>query len=64
MYNLQNPMKLRFLGDKGQAGGIETDLYFASSPLAFNSPKRTNDIDALLNAIHTAEKHVCYPSSY
>lgn len=51
-------MKLRFLGQHGN--GIETDLFFASSPLAFNTPKRTNDIDAIVNGLKTAEKYISF----
>lgn len=53
LYNLEFPMRLK-LGRHEE----DTYLYFASSPLVFNTPKRTNDIDALLHVINTAEKCV------
>ncbi|KAF8570439.1 hypothetical protein P879_02387 [Paragonimus westermani] len=50
-YNLTNPMVINL-------NGIESKLYFSSSPPEFNPPGRTYDLEAILNTIRKAKKFI------
>ncbi|KAF7232726.1 hypothetical protein EG68_07359 [Paragonimus skrjabini miyazakii] len=50
-YNLTHPMMI-------ELNGIESKLYFSSSPPEFNPPGRTYDLEAILNTIRKAKKFI------
>nr|CAH8828942.1 unnamed protein product [Trichobilharzia regenti] len=50
-YNSTNPLVT-------EINGMQSQVYFSSSPLLFNPPGRNNDLDALLSIINKAEKFV------
>lgn len=50
-FNILNPMQLHLNSQVGS-------YYFAASPKSFNTPHRTNDIDALLDAANNAQKFI------
>jgi len=50
-YNLTHPFTI-------DQDGEQSFIFIASSPPLFNTPRRTNDIDALINAIDSAEEFV------
>ncbi|CAH8443424.1 unnamed protein product [Schistosoma turkestanicum] len=50
-YNRSNPLITNI-------NGIQSRVYFSSSPSLFNPPGRNDDIDALLSVINTAEKFI------
>ncbi|CAH8477766.1 unnamed protein product [Heterobilharzia americana] len=51
VYNRTNPIIT-------EINGVQSRVFFSSSPLPFNPPGRNNDIDALLSVINNAEKFV------
>ncbi|CAH8450013.1 unnamed protein product [Schistosoma rodhaini] len=50
-YNRSNPLITNI-------NGIQSRVYFSSSPSLFNPPGRNDDIDALLSVINSAEKFI------
>jgi len=51
IYNLTNPAHVLI-------NGVNAKLFFAASPVTFNTPSRTNDIDALIWNIDNAHVNV------
>ncbi|CAL8099888.1 unnamed protein product [Calicophoron daubneyi] len=50
-HNHSNPMQISI-------NGIPSSVYFASSPIAFNPPGRTSDLDAIMRTIERARKFI------
>lgn len=51
VYNMDNPMQINLSGQK-------VKLYISNSPPALNPPGRTNDIDALVKVIQSAQSSI------
>ncbi|KAH8853512.1 Phospholipase D3 [Schistosoma japonicum] len=51
IYNRSNPLVT-------EINGMQSRVYFSSSPMLFNPPGRNDDLDALLSVINDAEKFI------